>query len=336
MPASPSSPATTRVALLTASGSYLPKRVVTNDELSQTLDTSDEWIRQRTGIKQRHIAADGELTSDMAVAAGRQALSAANLKPQDLDGIIVATTTADDTFPSTASVVQHKLGSSRGFAFDVQAVCAGFIYGLDVADAMLGAGKAERIMVIGAETFSRLLDWQDRSTAVLFGDGAGAVVLEATPRDAKTADWGVLATALFTDGSYRDILFADGGPSRTGTAGVTKMQGQEVFKHAVEKLADSLDAVIAKSGLTADDIDWLVPHQANLRIINMMQRKLKLPDEKVIRTVDRHANTSAASIPLALDEAVRSGQIKKGALVALEAIGGGLTWGAALVRVGKP
>lgn len=332
-----------KTALLTASGSYLPKRVVTNDELAKSLDTSDEWIQQRTGIKQRHIAADGELTSDLAAAAAGHALASAKLTASDLDGIIVATTTADDTFPSTASVVQHKLGARGAFAFDVQAVCAGFIYGLDVADAMLRCGKASKMLVIGAETFSRLLDWDDRSTAVLFGDGAGAVVLEAAPKIAgagnteNTGDgWGILASALFTDGQYRDILYTDDGPGRGKTSGVVKMQGQEVFKHAVEKLAGGLDAAMAKANITADEIDWLVPHQANLRIINMMQRKLKLPDEKVIRTVASHANTSAASIPLALDHAVRQQKIKNGEIVALEAIGGGLTWGASILRIGKP
>ncbi|MCG8622091.1 MAG: ketoacyl-ACP synthase III [Proteobacteria bacterium] len=336
-----------KIALVTASGSYLPKRILTNHELAKTLDTSDEWIQQRTGIKQRHIAADGELTSDLAVAAAKQALITAKLTASDIDGIIVATTTPDDTFPSTASVVQHKLGAKGAFAFDVQAVCAGFIYGLDVADAMVRCGKASKMLVIGAETFSRLLDWDDRSTAVLFGDGAGAVVLESAPRVASTLNtgntgatkashWGILASALFTDGQYRDILYADDGPARGKTSGVVKMQGQEVFKHAVEKLAGGLDAAMAKANITADEIDWLVPHQANLRIINMMQKKLKLPDEKVIRTVAHHANTSAASIPLALDYALRQQKIKNGEIVALEAIGGGLTWGASIVRIGKP
>ena len=321
--------------LLTASGSYLPQKIVTNAELSKTLDTSDEWIRQRTGIAQRHIAAEDELTSDMAVAAATQALNMAGLGAGDIDGIIVATTTPDDTFPSTASVVQRKLAAG-GFAFDVQAVCAGFIYGLDVGDAMIKAGKARKILVIGAETFSRILNWQDRSTAVLFGDGAGAVVLEASDEAENYGEnWGILSSVIFTDGRFRDILYVDGGVAR-GQVGKVKMVGQDVFKHAVEKLANGLDQAIAQSGLEAQDIDWLVPHQANDRIIKTLQKKLKLPDERVIRTIARHANTSAASIPLAFDEAMRGKQIKSGDVVAFEAIGGGLAWGAAIVRVGRP
>ena len=317
--------------LLSASGAYLPKKIVTNADLSKTLDTSDEWIRQRTGIAQRHIAAEDELTSDMAVAAAKQALNMAGLGADELDGIIVATTTPDDTFPSTASVVQRKLGAG-GFAFDVQAVCAGFIYGLDVGDAMIKSGKARRILVIGAETFSRILDWQDRSTAVLFGDGAGAVLLEASD-DAE--NWGILSSVIFTDGRFRDILYVDGGVAR-GQVGKVKMSGQDVFKHAIEKLANGLDHAITHSGLGAEDIDWLVPHQANERIIKTLQKKINLPDERVIRTIARHANTSAASIPLAFDEAMRNKQIKAGDVVAFEGIGGGLAWGAAIVRVGRP
>ena len=320
--------------LLTASGSYLPQKIVTNAELSKTLDTSDEWIRQRTGIAQRHIAAEDELTSDMAVAAATQALNMAELGVGDIDGIIVATTTPDDTFPSTASVVQRKLAAG-GFAFDLQAVCAGFIYGLDVGDAMIKAGKARKILVIGAETFSRILNWQDRSTAVLFGDGAGAVVLEASDSPENYGEnWGILSSVIFTDGRFRDILYVDGGVAR-GQVGKVKMVGQDVFKHAVEKLANGLDQAIAQSGLEAQDIDWLVPHQANDRIIKTLQKKLKLPDERVICTIARHANTSAASIPLAFDEAMRGKQIKSGDVVAFEAIGGGLAWGAAIVRVGR-
>ena len=330
----PSNPAFPSV-LLTASGSYLPQKIVTNDDLTKTLDTSDEWIRQRTGIAQRHIAAEDELTSDMAVAAAKQALNMAGLGADALDGIIVATTTPDDTFPSTASVVQRKLAAA-GFAFDVQAVCAGFIYGLDVGDAMIKAGKARKILVIGAETFSRILDWQDRSTAVLFGDGAGAVVLEASDAPENCDEnWGILSSVIFTDGRFRDILYVDGGVAR-GQVGKVKMVGPDVFKHAVEKLANGLDQAMTQSGLGAEDIDWLVPHQANDRIIKTLQKKLKLPDERVIRTIARHANTSAASIPLAFDEAMRGKQIKSGDVVAFEAIGGGLAWGAAIVRVGRP
>lgn len=326
--------------LLTATGSYLPEKILTNDDLSRMMDTQDEWIRQRTGIVQRHVAADGELTSDLAVKAAGKALEAAGLDASELDGIIIATTTPDDTFPATASTVQRKLGAMRAFAFDVQAVCAGFIYGLDVADAMIKAGKARKMLVVGAETFSRILDWTDRNTAVLFGDGAGAVILEATDAssDASPSEsWGILSSVLFTDGRYRDILYVDGGAGRDGgKVGVVKMSGREVFKHAVEKLSAGLDDALAKAGVAPHELDWLVPHQANIRIINTLQKKLDMPDEKVICTVDRHANTSAASIPLALDEAVRDGRIKSGHLVAFEGIGGGLSWGASIVRIGKP
>ncbi len=318
--------------LVTASGSYLPEKVVTNHDLAEIMDTDDEWIRQRTGITQRHIVADDELTSDMAVNAAHQALDMAGLSADDIDGIIVATTTPDDTFPSTAATVQRKLGAIQAFAFDVQAVCAGFIYALDVADAMIKCGKAKRMVVIGAEAFSRILDWDDRSTAVLFGDGAGAVILEASD---QAKGWGILSSVIFTDGRFRDILYVDGGPAR-GHVGTVKMSGQDVFKHAVEKLASGLDQAINQSGLQADDIDWLVPHQANIRIINNLQKKLNMPDERVVRTVSRHANTSAASIPLAFDEAMREHRIKSGDVVAFEGIGGGLAWGASIVRVGKP
>lgn len=318
--------------LITGSGSYLPEKVLTNHDLAKIMDTDDEWIRQRTGITQRHIVADDELTSDMATHAANRALESAGLTASDMDGIIVATTTPDDTFPSTAATVQRKLGAIQAFAFDLQAVCAGFIYALDVADAMIKSGKAKRIVVIGAEAFSRILDWNDRSTAVLFGDGAGAVILEAS-NDAK--GWGILSSVIFTDGRFRDILYVDGGPAR-GHVGTVKMSGQDVFKHAVEKLASGLDQAIKKSGLQADDIDWLVPHQANIRIINNLQKKLNMSDERVVRTVSRHANTSAASIPLAFDEAMRENRIKNGDVVAFEGIGGGLAWGASIVRVGKP
>jgi 3-oxoacyl-[acyl-carrier-protein] synthase-3 len=318
--------------LITGSGSYLPEKVLTNHDLAKMMDTDDEWIRQRTGISQRHIVGDDELTSDMAVHAAHRALEMAGLTASDMDGIIVATTTPDDTFPSTAATVQRKLGASQAFAFDVQAVCAGFIYALDVADAMIKSGKAKKIVVIGAEAFSRILDWNDRSTAVLFGDGAGAVILEASD---QAKGWGILSSVIFTDGRFRDILYVDGGPAR-GKVGTVKMNGQDVFKHAVEKLASGLDQAIKQSGLQENDIDWLVPHQANVRIINYLQKKLKMPDEKVVRTVSRHANTSAASIPLAFDEAMRENRIQNGDVVAFEGIGGGLAWGASIVRIGKP
>ncbi len=321
-----------RHALITGTGSYLPKRVVTNAELSETMDTSDEWIRQRTGIEQRHVAAEGETTSDLAVHAGMMALENAGLSPEDIDAIVIATTTPDDTFPATAASVQAKLGARNAFAFDVQAVCAGFVYALDVGDALVKSGKAEKILVIGAETFTRILDWEDRGTAVLFGDGAGAVVLESSDNQ----DYGILSTALFTDGRFRDLLYVDGGVSKTGEVGQVRMKGNEVFRHAVEKLSASLDEALTRSSLTAEDIDWLVPHQANVRIIDSMQKKLKMDTNKVIRTVSMHANTSAASIPLALHHAVTEGKIKPGHVVAFEAIGGGLSWGAALARVGKP
>jgi 3-oxoacyl-[acyl-carrier-protein] synthase-3 len=318
--------------LITGSGSYLPEKVLTNHDLAKMMDTDDEWIRQRTGISQRHIVGDDELTSDMAVHAAHRAIEMAGLTASDMDGIIVATTTPDDTFPSTAATVQRKLGASQAFAFDVQAVCAGFIYALDVADAMIKSGKAKKIVVIGAEAFSRILDWNDRSTAVLFGDGAGAVILEAND---QAKGWGILSSVIFTDGRFRDILYVDGGPAR-GKVGTVKMNGQDVFKHAVEKLASGLDQAIKQSGLQENDIDWLVPHQANVRIINYLQKKLKMPDEKIVRTVSRHANTSAASIPLAFDEAMRENRIQNGDVVAFEGIGGGLAWGASIVRIGKP
>ena len=322
-----------RQTLITGTGSYLPEKVVTNDDLAGTMDTSDEWIRQRTGIERRHVAADGEKTSDMAVAAAASALSAAGLEAADIDCIVLATTTPDDTFPATAATVQTGLGAGNSFAFDVQAVCAGFVYGLDIGDAMVRSGKVDRVLVVGAETFTRILDWEDRSTAVLFGDGAGAVVLEAAE---GCEGWGILSSCLYTDGRFRDLLYVDGGVSGTGTVGHVRMKGQEVFRHAVQKLSSSMEAALEKSGLAAGDIDWLVPHQANLRIIESMQRKLGLDESKVIRTVSEHANTSAASIPLALDAAVGDGRIRPGHTIAFEAIGGGLAWGAALARFGRP
>ena len=324
-----------RRSLMIATGSYLPERVVSNADLAKLVDTSDEWIRQRTGISQRHIAAEGELTSDLAVRAARNALEMAGLEGEDIDLIVVATTTPDDTFPATATKVQAALGAHGGFAFDVQAVCAGFIYALAVADNFVKLGQARTALVIGAETFSRLLDWEDRSTCVLFGDGAGAVLLRAAEGD-RSSGWGVMSTHLHTDGRERDILYVDGGPSSTGTVGHVRMNGKEVYRHAVTKLSAVIDESLAANGLDAGDVDWLIPHQANRRIIDSMANRLKLPAEKVVVSIDRHANTSAASVPLALDEAVRDGRIKTGDLLLLEAIGGGLAWGAGLVRFGVP
>ena len=319
--------------LMTSVGSYLPERIITNTELSEWVDTSDEWIRQRTGIEQRHMVAEGEKTSDLAVNAAKMALSHVSMDVDDIDIIVVATTTPDDTFPSTATTVQRKLGAKQAFAFDVQAVCAGFVYALTVAESMLLAGKGQKALVIGAESFTKLLDWTDRGTCVLFGDGAGAVILEA---EEGADDYGILSSALHSDGNFRDILYVDGGPSTTGDVGHVRMEGQEVFRHAVEKLSSVMDEVLQMAGKAPSEIDWLVPHQANLRIINGMQRKLKLPEDRVIRTVQKHANTSAASIPLALSEAVHDGRISSGDLLALEAIGGGLAWGGSLVRYGRP
>ena len=313
-------------------GSYLPERLVTNADLAKTMDTSDEWIQQRTGIRQRHIAADGELTSHLAIKASERALAHAGLKASDLDLIVLATATPDETFPATATRVQAELGMTRGAAFDVQAVCAGFVYALSVADSLIKNGLASTALVIGAETFSRILDWDDRGTCVLFGDGAGAVVLRAEEGKGTTADRGVLANALHSDGRQHDILYVDGGPSSTRTTGFLRMEGKEVFKHAVVNMAAVVGEVLAKAGLETKDIDWLVPHQANKRIIDGTGRKLGLAPERVVVTVDRHANTSAASIPLALDAAVKDGRIKKNDLLLLEGIGGGLSWGASLVR----
>jgi len=314
-------------------GAYLPENVVTNDALAARMDTSDEWIRKRTGICQRHVAADGEMTSDLAVKAGLAALDHAGLQALDLDLVIVATTTPDETFPATATTVQRRLGLAHGFAFDVQAVCAGFVYALAVGDSLLKAGHGRRALVIGAETFTRILDWEDRGTAVLFGDGAGAVVLEAAESDGGPEDCGILSTHLHSDGSEHDILYVDGGPSSSGTVGHVRMAGREVYKHAVTKLSAVVDEALAANALTAADVDWLVPHQANRRIIDAMGERLRLDPAKVVVTVDRHANTSAASIPLALTEAVHDGRIRAGDLVLMEGIGGGLAWGAALVRM---
>ena len=312
-------------------GGYLPEKVVTNADLAERLATSDEWIVQRTGIRQRHVAAVGELTSDLATAAARQALKSAGMAGGDLDLIVLATATPDHTFPATATKVQAQLGMTRGAAFDVQAVCTGFIYALATADALLRTGQARTALVIGAETFSRILDWQDRGTCVLFGDGAGAVVLQAAPAEGKN-ERGILSSHLHSDGSNYKLLYVDGGPSTTGTSGYLRMEGREVFRHAVQRLAEVVDEALAANGLQESDIDWLVPHQANRRIIDSMARKLHLSPEKVVVTIDRHANTSAASVPLALAEAVADGRIRRGQLVLLEAMGGGLTWGASLVR----
>jgi 3-oxoacyl-[acyl-carrier-protein] synthase III len=313
-------------------GSYLPKRIVTNDELAKKMDTSDEWIRQRTGIRQRHIAADGEFTSHLALQASERALAHAGVKASDLDLIILATATPDETFPATATRVQQGLGMAGGAAFDIQAVCAGFVYGLAVADSMIKSGIASTALVIGAETFSRILDWSDRGTCVLFGDGAGAVVMKGEQGKGTSADRGVLANALHSDGRQHDILYVDGGPSSTRTTGLLRMEGKEVFKHAVINMAAVVGEVLKKAGLASKDIDWLVPHQANKRIIDGTGRKLGLSADRLVVTVDKHANTSAASIPLALDAAVSDGRIKKGDLLLLEGIGGGLAWGASLVR----
>ena len=312
-------------------GGYLPEKIVTNAELADRLETSDEWIHQRTGIRQRHVAAVGELTSDLATSAARQALKSAGMKGNDLDLIVLATATPDHTFPATATKVQAQLGMTRGAAFDVQAVCTGFIYALATADALVRARQARTALVIGAETFSRILDWQDRGTCVLFGDGAGAVVLQAAEGREKGAR-GILSSHLHSDGSNYELLYVDGGPSTTGTSGFLRMEGREVFRHAVQRLAEVVDEALAANGLSDRDIDWLVPHQANRRIIDSMGRKLGLPPEKVVVTIDRHANTSAASVPLALADAVANGRIRRGQLVLLEAMGGGLTWGASLVR----
>jgi len=313
-------------------GAYLPERIVTNDELAKKMETSDEWIQQRTGIKQRHIAADGEFTSHLAIKAAERALAHAGLSGSDLDLIVLATATPDETFPATATVVQKALGMTRGAAFDLQAVCAGFVYGVSVADSLIKNGLAGTALVIGAETFSRILDWDDRGTCVLFGDGAGAIILKGEQGKGTSADRGVLANALHSDGRQHDILYVDGGPSSTRTTGFLRMEGKEVFKHAVVNMAAVVGEVLGKAGLEAKDVDWLVPHQANKRIIDGTGRKLGLAPERVVITVDRHANTSAASIPLALDTAVKDGRIKKGDLTLLEGIGGGLAWGASLIR----
>ena len=315
-------------AVIKGTGSALPKRLVSNAELAKTVDTSDEWITERTGIKQRYIAGEGETTATMAAEASQRALEAAGMTPADIDLIIVATATPDQTFPASATIVQHLLGVHGGVAFDVAAVCSGFLYAFSVAESMIRAGSAKNALVIGSETFSRLLDWEDRTTCVLFGDGAGAVVLcgEESAR-------GVLATKLHADGRHNELLYVDGGPSTTGTVGKVRMKGSEVFRHAVTNLASVMMEALDEAGFPASEVDWVVPHQANARIIDATVRKLSLPAERVIKTVDQHANTSAASVPLALDLAVRDGRIKSGDLVVLEAMGGGFTWGASIVKM---
>ncbi|HEY4982565.1 MAG TPA: beta-ketoacyl-ACP synthase III [Pseudolabrys sp.] len=313
-------------------GSYLPARILSNDELARSVETTDEWIVQRTGIRERHIAAAGELTSDLALNAARAALVNAHVEADSIDLIVLATSTPDQTFPATAVSVQAGLGITRGVAFDLQAVCSGFVYALSVADAMLRVGSYKRALVIGAETFSRILDWNDRTTCVLFGDGAGAVVIEAQPQAGTKADRGVLTTHLRSDGRHKSKLYVDGGPSSTQTVGHVRMEGREVFKHAVAMITDVIEDAFKATGYTAADIDWFVPHQANKRIIDGSAHKLGIAPEKVVITVDRHGNTSAASIPLALADAVADRRIKRGNLILLEAMGGGFTWGSALLR----
>ncbi len=330
-----------RRSIILGCGSYLPDQIVTNDELSKRVDTTDEWIVARTGIRQRHIAPPEQMTSDLALKAAERALEHAGVAASEVDILILATTTPDQTFPATATKVQSRLGMTNGAAFDLQAVCSGFIYALSVGDNFIKARQAKTVVVIGAETFSRILDWEDRGTCVLFGDGAGAVVLRSASADDLEAEpgetghnrgRGILSTHLHSDGATNDLLYVDGGPSSTGTVGHVRMNGREVFRHAVTNLAGIVGETLEANGLTSDDIDWLVPHQANKRILDSTAKKLGMPSDRVVVTVDRHANTSAASIPLALDEAVKDGRIKRGDLVLMEAMGGGLTWGAGLVR----
>ena len=313
-------------------GGYLPARVVTNEELAGLVDTSDEWITGRTGIRERHIVAEGELTSTMGVIAAKAALADAGLTPDDIDLIVLATSTPDQTFPATAVTIQAELGITHGAAFDVQAVCSGFVFALATADNFLKGSTFKRALVIGSETFSRILDWEDRNTCVLFGDGAGAVIVEAQDQNGSKSDRGILATCLRSDGRYRDKLYVDGGPSSTGTVGHVRMDGPEVFRHAVSKISEVVGDTLKQSGFQASDIDWFVPHQANRRILNGAARKLGLDPGRIVITVDKHANTSAASIPLALHTACTDGRIKPGDLVLLEAMGGGFTWGALLIR----
>ena len=319
-------------AVVRGFGAALPKQVVTNRDLESRVETSDEWIVQRTGIRQRYIAGEGETTASLGAEAARAALDNAGLTPADIDLIIVATSTPDNTFPATAVNIQNRLGMTHGFAFDMQAVCSGFVFAVATADGYIRGGMAKRVLVIGAETFSRILDWTDRTTCVLFGDGAGAIVLEATEQPGETSDRGILTSSLRSDGSHKEKLYVDGGPSTTGTVGHLRMEGREVFKHAVGMITDVIESAFQQTGTTAEDLDWLVPHQANRRIIEGSAKKLGSPMEKVVVTVDLHGNTSAASIPLALATAAADGRIKQGDLVMLEAMGGGFTWGAVLLR----
>ncbi|MCF1710054.1 ketoacyl-ACP synthase III [Tabrizicola sp. J26] len=318
-------------AVVKGVGHYLPERVVPNSEFEATIDTSDEWIRSRSGIERRHFAAEGQTTSDLGARAARAALADAGLVADDIDAILVATSTADLTFPSAATMIQAELGMTRGFAFDLQAVCAGFVFALTQAQALIVSGQARRVLVIGAETFSRLMDWTDRGTCVLFGDGAGALVLEAAKGAGTAADRGILASDLHSDGRFKDILYVDGGVS-TGKTGHLRMAGKEVFRHAVEKLAETAHTALEKAGLSSGDVDWIVPHQANLRIISATAQRMQVPMDRVVVTVQDHGNTSAASIPLALSVGKQRGQIKPGDLIVTEAIGGGLAWGSVVLR----
>jgi 3-oxoacyl-[acyl-carrier-protein] synthase-3 len=313
-------------------GSALPRRIMKNADFEGVVETSDEWIVQRTGIHQRHIAGEGETTASLGEAAARAALADAGLTAHDIDLIVVATSTPDNTFPATAVDIQNRLGMRHGFAFDMQAVCSGFVYAITTADLYIRGGVARRVLVIGSETFSRILDWTDRSTCVLFGDGSGALVLEAEEGEGKVTDRGIIASSLRSDGAHKEKLFVDGGPGTTGTVGHLRMEGREVFKHAVGMITDVIEAAYAKAGVTSEDIDWFVPHQANKRIIDASAKKLGIAEEKVVTTVQLHGNTSAASVPLALSVAVADGRIKKGDLVLLEAMGGGFTWGAVILR----
>ena len=315
-------------SILRGVGSYLPEKILTNSDLEETIDTTDEWIKERTGISQRHVAAQNEYTSDLAVIAAKSALSNAEMSTQDIDLIIVATTTPDYTFPSTATIVQKKLGIKHGAAFDIQAVCSGFIYGMSIADSMLKSGSAKNVLLIGAETFSRILDWNDRSTCVLFGDGAGAFILSSD----DVTDFGILNTLIRSNGEHRELLYVDGGPSKSENVGKLRMIGNQVFKHAVKDIASIMNECADSYGVAISDIDWFVPHQANQRILNGVAKRLCLNDEQVISTVSIHANTSAASVPLAMDFAIKDGRIKRGDLIMLEAFGGGFTWGASLLR----
>ncbi len=320
-----------RKAIITGTGAYLPATIITNEQLAETLDTSDDWITSRSGIKQRHRAADDEVTSDLAVQAARAALDDAGLEIADIDLVVVATTTPDLTFPATAAIVQSKLEMKHGAAFDTQAVCSGFVYGMSIVSAMLESGQVNRALLIGAETMSRIIDWNDRSTAVLFGDGAGAVVMQASEIENQNAPH-IIGSYLRSDGQYKDLLYVDGGPSTSGTSGVLRMHGSEVYRHAVGNIADAISSLLTAHNYSVDDIDWFVPHQANKRIIDGVAKRIGLPAEKTVITVDEHANTSAASIPLALDSLAKSGRLKRGDMVMLEAMGGGLSWGANLIR----